>query len=91
MAATDTAISRTIDKIVEHVSSGECILFLGAAVHAWPPEGSGYGYRDATLKLARQRQELSRLVGEGGGLTGGQVSQLSERFDDYAAAPVRWE
>jgi hypothetical protein len=33
-----------MDEIVEAVKSGKCILFMGAAVHSAPPEGSAYIY-----------------------------------------------
>jgi membrane protein implicated in regulation of membrane protease activity len=48
-------------------------------------------YRQAGARLVQQRQELEELVGEGRGLTGGQVHRLARQFDDYATQPVRWE
>jgi hypothetical protein len=36
-----------MDEIATKVASGKCILFLGAAVHSPPPEGSPYVYPDA--------------------------------------------
>ncbi len=36
-----------MDEIVKAVTSGKCILFMGAAVHSAPPEGSGYVYPEA--------------------------------------------
>lgn len=39
--------SSTIAAIAEKVTAGQCILFLGAGVHAPPPAGSGYSYPEA--------------------------------------------
>lgn len=33
-----------LNELVEHVKSGRCILFLGAGIHAPPPEDSNYEY-----------------------------------------------
>jgi hypothetical protein len=46
MAVADP-VAQTITKIAEYVAEGHCILFLGAAVHAPPPEGSPYSYPEA--------------------------------------------
>jgi hypothetical protein len=40
-------IDRLVSMIAEKVSEGECVLFLGAGVHAPPPEGSTFEYPDA--------------------------------------------
>lgn len=36
-----------LELIAKRVAKGECILFLGAGVHAPPPEGSEYSYPEA--------------------------------------------
>ena len=41
-AASD--VGRVLDRIAGAVRGGQCILFLGAGVHAPPPEGSGFSY-----------------------------------------------
>jgi hypothetical protein len=33
--------------LVEVIGTGECVLFLGAGVHAPPPDGSGYAYAES--------------------------------------------
>jgi len=45
MVATDE--DRAIARIGKAVKRGRCILFLGAGVHAPPPEGSPFAYPDA--------------------------------------------
>jgi hypothetical protein len=44
-AASD--VSRVLDVIGYAVRSQRCILFLGAGVHAPPPEGSPFAYPPA--------------------------------------------
>ncbi|HVR95996.1 MAG TPA: SIR2 family protein [Thermoanaerobaculia bacterium] len=39
--------STALAAIAEKVAAGQCILFLGAGVHAPPPNGSPYSYPDA--------------------------------------------
>ena len=39
--------SSTIASIAEKVAAGQCILFLGAGVHAPPPADTGYSYPEA--------------------------------------------
>jgi hypothetical protein len=53
--------------LVEKVRTGECILFLGAAIHAPPPEGSNLTWEEATRpllsdRLTRQLAEDSKFV-----------------------------
>lgn len=43
----DDANAETIAVIAEKVAAGQCILFLGAGVHAPPPAGSAYSYPEA--------------------------------------------
>lgn len=40
----DIAINPILTDLVEHVKRGECILFIGAGIHAPPPVGSQYIY-----------------------------------------------
>jgi hypothetical protein len=35
-----------VTEVATHVAQGRCILFLGAAAHAKPPEGAAYDYPD---------------------------------------------
>jgi hypothetical protein len=42
--AAPSGVSRVLDRVGEAVRSGQCILFLGAGVHAPPPEGSALSY-----------------------------------------------
>jgi SIR2-like domain len=44
--AVDLDVSGSLDVLAEAVRSQRCILFLGAGVHAPPPEGSPYEYAD---------------------------------------------
>jgi hypothetical protein len=37
-------VSRVLDRVGDAVRQGQCILFLGAGVHAPPPEGSAFAY-----------------------------------------------
>jgi hypothetical protein len=39
-----TRVSRVLDRVAEAVRQGQCILFLGAGVHAPPPDGSPFDY-----------------------------------------------
>jgi hypothetical protein len=48
----------TIKLIADEVRKGHCILFLGAGVHAPPPEGSPFSYSDA------ERPALGRAFSE---------------------------
>ncbi len=45
--AVDFETASLIEQVAEAVKSGECILFLGAAAHAPPPEGSRFVYPEA--------------------------------------------
>jgi hypothetical protein len=38
---------KVLEELVDRVRKGDCILFLGAGVHAPPPEGSAYRYPEA--------------------------------------------
>ena len=44
MHAAMTEFSRVVEQIGDAVGRGQCILFLGAGVHAPPPEGSPFSY-----------------------------------------------
>jgi len=44
MVRATTDVSRALDLVSGAVCAGECILFLGAGVHAPPPAGSPYAY-----------------------------------------------
>src|SRR5436190_5191490 len=46
MAVPATDASRAMAVVAEAVGARECILFLGAGVHAPPPAGSSLGYPD---------------------------------------------
>jgi len=48
-------------KLLDGIRSGECVLFLGAGVHAGPPEGSDYEYADADRPLL-VRELVQRLA-----------------------------
>jgi hypothetical protein len=43
----DAEISSIIEQIAAAIRSGHCILFLGAAVHAPPPDGSPFRYAES--------------------------------------------
>jgi SIR2-like domain len=45
-ADVDPGMAATIGRIADSVEKGECILFLGAAVHARPPDDSPYTYAE---------------------------------------------
>jgi len=44
MASATSDVSRALDLVGEGVRAQECILFLGAGVHASPPAGSAFSY-----------------------------------------------
>jgi hypothetical protein len=44
MAAGGSDIDRILERVVKAVESEQCILFLGAGVHAPPPQGSRFAY-----------------------------------------------
>ncbi len=44
MDHVEIEITQAVKELVKHVEKGECILFLGAGVHAPPPEDSCYTY-----------------------------------------------
>jgi hypothetical protein len=44
VAGSVPTVSRILEVLGETVRSQQCILFLGAGVHAPPPEGSGFSY-----------------------------------------------
>lgn len=48
------------EKVRQAVQTGECVLFLGAAVHACPPQGSPYVYSDDQRPL--QAWELTERL-----------------------------
>jgi hypothetical protein len=60
-------IERTgaLKELAEQVSQGQCILFLGAGVHAAPPEGSIYSYPEEQRPLLGEdlAEELARVSG----------------------------
>jgi hypothetical protein len=71
--AVDVDATRVLTKIAEAVESETCILFLGAGVHAPPPEGSRFEYPEAARpplgtalsELLAQKCELAtRYPGE---------------------------
>jgi exodeoxyribonuclease VII small subunit len=45
-ASEEIEPSRPLRELSTQVAKGDCILFLGAGIHAPPPEGSRYAYRD---------------------------------------------
>ena len=40
----DLEVKKALEELVVQVRQGNCILFLGAGIHAPPPEDSGYSY-----------------------------------------------
>jgi hypothetical protein len=44
MDSHDIRIKTALEDLVAHIKVGECILFLGAGVHASPPDDSRYSY-----------------------------------------------
>jgi hypothetical protein len=44
MAGATTDVSRALSVVADAVREQECLLFLGAGVHAAPPEGSAFDY-----------------------------------------------
>jgi hypothetical protein len=52
MSETASEASRALDHVAAAVRGGRCILFLGAGVHAGPPEGSAFAYPAAQRPLA---------------------------------------
>ena len=44
MNHVEVEVTQAVKELVKHVKKGECILFLGAGVHAPPPEDSRYTY-----------------------------------------------
>jgi SIR2-like domain len=64
--AIDFSTENALDAVTEAVQDGQCILFLGAAVHAPPPHGSGFHYPPAHrpptgAALSRTLAEQCRL------------------------------
>lgn len=48
-----------LKRLTDRVKAGQCILFLGAGVHATPPENSGYKYpEEQRLPLGAKLSEL---------------------------------
>ena len=50
--AIDFGIDDALEEISERVRERECILFLGSAVHARPPEGSDFAPRIVGMSCA---------------------------------------
>ena len=44
MLGEASEMSRAVDLVADAVRKRQCILFLGAGVHAPPPEGSPFAY-----------------------------------------------
>jgi hypothetical protein len=74
VAATDYDLET--DEIASAVSSGACILFLGAGVHCAPPEGSRYVYPEE--ERPPMGSALSRHLAE--------ACQLKKRYPDEGDA-----
>jgi hypothetical protein len=53
MAGSTSEVSRVLDAVGEAVRSQQCILFLGAGVHAPPPHGSPSAYAPEQRPPAR--------------------------------------
>ena len=49
-------------KLIEHIESGKCILFLGAGIHSLPPINSEYKYDSDISPLSAR--ELSKILAE---------------------------
>lgn len=63
MANPEIKVTFALEQLAKRISDGECILFLGAGVHAAPPEGSPFSYpaeqrpssaRELAKKLAKE-------------------------------------
>ena len=70
MATAPPGIGSIIELVAETVRNQECILFLGAGVHAGPPEGSRFSYPGAVRPPVGAT--LSRSLAEG--------CQFTDRF-----------
>jgi hypothetical protein len=68
----DAETDSTLGQIADAVRSGRCILFLGAAVHAAPPDESGFTYPEG------DRPPLGGTLGK----TLAEACQLSRWFPD---------
>jgi hypothetical protein len=67
---TDVETTSAVKKIADVIRSGQCILFLGAAVHAPPPDGSRFVYPEA------ERPPLGSALSE----SLADTCKLAERF-----------
>ena len=65
MDITEQNISRALDLLIEQIKIGDCILFLGAGVHAPPPQNSQFTYSDANRPLVGK--ELAHKLAEESG------------------------
>lgn len=70
--AVDLETESVVAQIADAVRNRQCILFLGAAVHAPPPEGSSFVYPDALRPPFAS--DLSKSLAEG--------CRLAEHFPD---------
>ena len=65
--AIDVDVSSVLELIADAVRRQQCILFLGAGVHAPPPEGSPFEYppRSGRRSVRRLSRELAATCGLG--------------------------
>jgi hypothetical protein len=72
MNELDVTAETVLETLAERIREGQCILFLGAGIHAAPPEGSSYVYPEA------QRPPLPGELAE----FLGKECHFSEKFPD---------
>lgn len=72
------AVCEIPSNLLERVRQGECVLFLGAGIHAPPPDGSDFTWDEAARPLLSDK--LTR-----------QLAEDSKFLNRYPAADFPWE
>ncbi len=62
MSLDEAKLKNVLNNLVEQVKKGECILFLGASVHAPPPKDSKYDYPEELRPL--QHNKIAKKLAE---------------------------
>lgn len=72
---TESDLNRVVDLVADAIRKQQCILFLGAGVHAAPPAGSGFEYP------AHERPPIGAALSR-------ELAQLCELADRYPGEDV---
>jgi hypothetical protein len=86
MMGAESQVSRVLDLVGEAVRSQQCILFLGAGVHAPPPEGSAFRYPPEQrppigAALSRQLAVECDFVGRFAGEDPGNLQRVALAYE----------